>query len=164
MAVLIRRRCMRLSSATSKTCTSTTTSSPPSAQSSRHQLSIKAWSISAAWMEISTPCSNSEPGAASLSRCVRQGGGFDFYQKSTSKRILSQHSQPLRILRLQRVDQQLKLRHTTQVGEARIFQKKWPTREPGAHTAIQPLESCLTSLSDGKDASDVVVSVVRMSE
>lgn len=68
------------------------------------------------------------------------------------------------ILGLQRAYQQFKLRKPVQVFEAMVLLEKRPAREPGAYAALQPLESGFALASQGQNAGNLVIGVVRVSE
>ena len=68
------------------------------------------------------------------------------------------------ILGLQRAHQHLKPRKFAEILETRVLQKKGPARESAANTALQPTERGLLPPQQGKNATDLIVAVVRMSK
>src|ERR1700740_2065573 len=70
----------------------------------------------------------------------------------------------VRVSGLQGADQNLKFRKLAQTLQTGILQKEWPTREPSADAALQPLESSLTPPEQPKNTGNLIVSVVRVSK
>ena len=73
-----------------------------------------------------------------------------------------EQSEIVGILGLQRAHQDLKTWKLAQIFEARVLQKKRPARESAANTSLQPIERGFSPSQQGKNASDLVVTVMRM--
>src|SRR5882672_1123209 len=75
-----------------------------------------------------------------------------------------QQTQMVGILSLQRTDEQFELWHPAQVHETRIFEEEGPTREAPADAPLQPFQASFAAPSERKNASDLVVVVMRVSK
>src|SRR5271157_1507043 len=82
--------------------------------------------------------------------------------RKTQRDAKLEQSEMVGILGLQRAYQYLKLRKFAEILEARVLQKKRPARESAANTALQPIERGFSPPQQGKNASDLIVVVMRM--
>ena len=73
-------------------------------------------------------------------------------------------SQMVRIPSLQRAHQQVKFGKPAQILQPRVFHKKRPARESGADAALQPFKSICGPLQQRENASNQIISMVRMPE
>src|SRR5215469_15567882 len=70
----------------------------------------------------------------------------------------------VRMLGLQRIHDHFKLGEVTQILQAWVTQKKGPTGESGADTSLKPFKCSPGPSQQCKDAGNLIVSMVCMSE
>jgi hypothetical protein len=70
----------------------------------------------------------------------------------------------VRVFGLQSANQKFELGKVAQTGEARIFQEKGPTGEPGADAPLKPFKGSFAPSRQGQGASDLMISVVCVPE
>src|SRR4051794_9272079 len=75
-----------------------------------------------------------------------------------------EQSEMVGILGLQRTHQDLKARKLAYIFETRVLQKKRPARESASDTSLQPIERRFSPSQQGKNATDLVVAVMRVSK
>ena len=66
----------------------------------------------------------------------------------------------VRVFGLQSADQKFELGKVAQTCEARIFQEKGPTGEPGADAPLKPFKCSVAPSRQGQGASDLIIGVV----
>ena len=75
-----------------------------------------------------------------------------------------QQSEMILISGLQRTHQYFKFGHAAQITKTMVIDEKWPARESGANASFQPFERRRWPIKQCENASDLIISMMRMTE